>query len=217
MTARLRIAVSLMVCSLLVVASRQGAAQPSKHRKIRHGVGNCVFSNKVLMYRKDATYKLKRNFVAPEKVYARCYYAKKLKKYKHVGKLKSQMRGMGHRRPSYNRRLQFSPPRWYYAHTIRLTTKVGNSDQGRMDIIPSGSCDFKKRPRTGRCIDLEKEVRNLAKQEKASLPYTAKICVHIDFDVVNKRVPSRKNRLKLVDKRQFHTLAKGCFKYTVKK
>ncbi len=55
----------------------------------------------------------------------------------------------------------------------------------------------------------------MAKEEKVSLPYTTEICVHIDFDMVDKKVPSPRNRLQLIDKKQFHTIAKGCFDYTV--
>ncbi len=206
---------ALVLAALAATLPSEAEAQPSPHRRIKRGIGNCVFSNKLLNHKGDGSYKLKRRFNAPEQVYARCYYAKPLKEYKSIGKLKSQLRGTGYEPPRFNRRLQFKVPVWNYAHTIRVSGRNEKWDQTRMDIVSSGRCDFKKKPRTGRCINLEQEVRRMAKEEKASLPYTTEICVHIDFDMVDKKVPNPKNRLQLIDKKQFYTIAKGCFEYTV--
>lgn len=193
-----------------------GVTHPSPHRKVENGIGNCIFSSQPLKFQADSSYRPKRSFSQGEKVYARCYYPKTTGEYRNEGKLKSQLRGIYPEPPRVNRRLQFDQPTWNYAHTVRADAKNWSKDMQYMWIVPSGDCDFKKVPRTGDCVDLEHEVRKLAASKKESLPFTTEICVHIDFDVVNRKVPNPANALERIDKREFVTIAKGCFEYTLR-
>jgi len=203
------------VTTLASAVALAAPVDPSPHRQITGTVGNCVFSSRELKYQKDDSYVLATSFKAPDQVYARCYFPKRVADFRDAGKIASQLRGVGNEPPRYNRRLQFARPTWNYAHTVRADgPKNSQRDQSYM-WITRADCDFKDKPRTGACIDLEQEVRKLAAAERASLPYTTEICVVIDFDLVDERVPNPKNRRELIDKKQFMTMAKGCFTYTV--
>ncbi|MCB9676254.1 MAG: hypothetical protein H6737_14120 [Alphaproteobacteria bacterium] len=206
---------SIFVLAIAGVASA-GVTNESPHRKTVDGIGNCVFSAKEMPFQKDDTFELATKFEGPSPVYARCYYPKTVGEYRGEGKLHSQLRGDARTGPEVNRRLQFAPPNWFYAHTVKAPTSDDTRDQTYLWITPSGQCDIRKVPRTGACIDLDAEVRQLAEQEKASLPFTTKVCLHIDFDVVNEKIPNPENILEMIDRKQFVTIAKGCFDYTVK-
>lgn len=207
----------MSVTLLLLATGNAAEINASPHRKVENGIGNCVFSRKELPFKKDATFAgLTTQFEGPGPVYARCYYPKTVGEYRNEGKLRSQIRGDAMNKPSINRRLQFATPVWYYQHTVDAGPKNLHRDQAYLWLTPSGQCDMRKKPRTGECVNIEAEVRKMAEKEGASLPFTTQVCMHIDFDVVNEKIPNPDNVLEQIDKKQFVTIAKGCFDYTVK-
>lgn len=194
---------------------------PSKYRKIKKGIGNCVFSTKGLGFKKEASYKLKKSFKEPEEVHARCYFAKQLKEYasKTYGKIDNSLMGMAPRtgagpaKKYFTGRLQFAEPMRQYNVTFLIDSNNINWDQVRLDMPLTGrgkqDCEFTmvKFKKPNKCANIANEVRYMKKK-------TSKVCLYIEFDKVDKKVFKRGKGW--VKKRQFHVLAKGCFDYTVK-
>ncbi|MEZ4267360.1 MAG: hypothetical protein R3F39_13350 [Myxococcota bacterium] len=210
------VAAGAFIVGLTLVAEAKIIA-PSKYRKVVDGVGSCVFSTDEVPFKKEDSYKVQTEFSGDDEIHLRCYFAKQLVDYRDQGKISSQLRGMEGGNPSISTRLQFAPPRWQYRGNIKVTEAALDWDQMRADLVRSGDCNYRKEPKEGSpCINIAEEVRNLVRDEGHSLPYTTEICVHFEFDVVEEKIPNPKNVLEMIDKKSFVTLAKGCFKYTLK-
>ena len=192
----------------------------SKYRKIQRGIGNCVFSNKPLGFKKERRYRLKKSFKKPDNVHVRCYFAKTLKEYssRRYGKIDNSLMGMRPRRgggpPSryFRARLQFEQPIRYYERKLTFSRGQYGWDQVRLDMPLKGSkddCEFTqfkfKRPNT--CANIAEEVEAMKKR-------SSRVCVYIEFDKVDRKIWKRGKGW--VKKHQFHILAKGCFRYRVK-
>jgi hypothetical protein len=201
----------LVSCAVLVALPAQAKINnPSKHRKVKNGVGNCIFSADKLPYKKEGQFKkLTTEFDEKTKVvYARCYFAKTMQEYESDGKVGNSMRSG-------------TPPEYYayfHGHTgykrARFTYKAKNKakDQAYYYVGGPRPCDL--------CKDLSRLAKDRIKRyqiKAGKKSNTEKICVKVYYISADEKkwvwVRNRKEH-HMVNKEK--VLAEGCFNYTVK-
>ena len=226
-----RIIITALLAGLLIplIDADARIVNRSKYRRVKKGIGNCIFSDRPLPYRKEHRYKVKKYFKEPATIYVRCYFANNLGHYasRRFGKIDNSLMGMlprgakmGVPQKYYNLRLQFEEPNRYSGGWAPYSYRLKNWDQIRLDIpVVKGVQDIKKvkdvcdfwkthwKTKETTCINVADEIRDMKKK-------TSRVCVYIDFDKVDRRVWKRGKGW--VKKYQFHRLARGCFRYRVK-
>jgi len=89
------IVASVEILSVFSVGALAWAAEapPNKYRKITNGVGNCIFSTKLMEPRKEESYTdVRTAFKAGEPLHTRCYFAHAKKGFEPKGKLYNSLR-----------------------------------------------------------------------------------------------------------------------------
>ncbi|WP_209348259.1 hypothetical protein [Pontixanthobacter sp. CEM42] len=232
MSPRAVLAISGFTALILAAAG----AQANTYRKVdSDGVGNCVFSDRVLNKgaEGDAAYRASKvNFSEGEDVFVRCYFAKPLGEYARSGKIKNSLRegeyyaDLELRSPTRSSQgpdivggMQFD----YAPHEARL-------NQQRFDIGSVTDCDFRLPAYDARvwgvgedrCPNLTQLTRAVGKKRNAAFPFTAKYCVSVMVqfaDVVDERRELDGNtntiRVQRSPRLMNHRLSESCFDYTV--
>lgn len=163
---------------LLSLLSATLVTPDSTHRKVTDGVGNCIFSAEGLPFGKEEVYKPETSFSTSHPILEwRCYFPKQVKEYREVGAFYNQLRDEG----QYTTYLSIEVPdggRTFFEAMGTITPDSDSYEWDQQRTIASGKGCYK---RDGECIDLDKQVRALAKEEKAALPYTAEVCFSHSF------------------------------------
>jgi hypothetical protein len=206
----------LMLASAGLAHSAKRITNPSKYRKVKGLTGNCVFSATSLGFKQENKYRLMRKVKGPAEVYARCYWGQQMKWYKNVGKI-SQHNSLMSRSPRYYVNLKIGDA--YYEKHMTYDSKIADRDQGAIWLTNKApDCDFKDSADKKKCLIIDTEVRELAKMQKASLPFTTEVCLttEVKFADREKMTGVKKGVIvrKPVYKRQL--VSKGCFKYTAR-
>ncbi len=145
----------------------------SEHRAVTDGVGNCIFSAQGLPFKDEASYEVSKAFSTKNPIAEwRCYYPDQIKTFASKGAFYNQLRNEGEFYTYLSIEVPDGGRTFYDAHgAITPTSRSWEWDQQR--FIASGSGCYTK---DGGCIDIDQQVRLLAKEEGASLPYTAEVC-----------------------------------------
>ena len=151
---------------------------PSEHRVVEGETGNCVFSAEGLPFQKEATYKPATEFTTENPIAEwRCYYAKQVKEYSSKGAFYNQMR----EDYEFWTYLTIEVPGggrtgFEALGTMGMSDGVADWDQQRF-IAMGDRCYTAE----GSCIDIDHQVRLLAREEGAELPYTAEVCFSASY------------------------------------
>lgn len=210
--------IALCIASL---SFAQKKADPNKYIKLDKGIGNCIFATHELEKDKEAAYTdVREEFKAPEQVHVRCYFAKELQGYESKGKLSNSMRN-----GVYWQDLSVESVKTTNGFTYKMETKYDKEKEKtwstrRYDLVlDAKGCDWKYPDAYTDCVDVEKDARELAKADKASLPYTAKVCVQVYMTYADEKKSQWDEYSKsweLKDVVYKTPLSESCFKYTVK-
>jgi len=224
---------ALAVAALLAVS---GPAAAQQYRQVdSDGVGNCIFSNRVLGFGEEgsAAYRsAKTSFSEGEDVFVRCYFAQPLGNYARNGRRSNSLRN-----GEYFADLELrNPVRDSHGPDIvggmRFSYDASESgmNQQRFDIGDVPDCDFRLPAYDARvwgvgenrCPDLARFTRALAESRNASYPFTATYCVKVfaQFsDVVDERREIDGNtgtvRVNRGERLMDHRISESCFDYTV--
>jgi len=199
-------------------------AQNHQYRVIENGVGNCIFANAPLQLGKEAQYKgVAQKFKTGDLIEARCYFAKTLNEFSSLGRLRNSLR-----EGKYYSLLLVHSPKYRTNQTVKkiapwiydANKKTWN--QGRHVFDPNDRyCDFKdSHGSPAGCVDLDKSVRELASMEKASLPYTGRVCLTTYIKIADNETHTvnwNENTVTSAAAVGTKVLAEGCFDYTVTK
>ncbi len=221
---------TLLLCGVALTLASSAAAElngpDSRYRQVgENGIGNCIFSDGQLLFQKEEGYTVREAFAGPEKIVeSRCYFPRMLAEYGQLGGFFNSLRDEGGR----------------YNHWAVVTDSEGNIewedvgvyhaddssyrwDQQRLVWDPaSSSCAGKDSSKFGTngCLDPDKRIREIARQEGASLPYTGRVCVFFFInwsDQYDERWDEARGRWERnAVNVQTTNLAAGCVDYTVK-
>lgn len=213
--------VAFFALCIVSLSFAQKKANTNKYIKVEQGIGNCIFSTMVLELGKEDTYKdVRSEFTAPEKVHVRCYFPKQLQDYEAKGKLSNSLRN-----GVYFDELTVESIKTTSGFKYEMETKYNEEKQktwasGRFDLVlEADGCDWKYSPGYKECVDIEKDVREIAKQDKQALPYTARVCVQVYMTYADDKKAQWDEYSKSWETKDvvYKTpLAESCFKYTVK-
>lgn len=229
MKTKLVIALSVTVVALLAGASSAKIVGKSKYRKVKRGVGNCIFSGQELPFERDRSYKdIRAKFKTGDVVHARCYWPTQLKDYVSKGKRTNLLR---EKRAAYRTSLDvrsIKKPKKKGETPMELDRLIAPSrlegsevwDQREYSFDPqnAGKCSFKSHMGVG-CLDLDKAVDLLSKMDATpERPYTAEVCVrtYIEYSDETAMVVDKETGKKVEGEKTItEELSKGCFKYTI--
>ena len=131
------------------------------------GVGNCVFSAGELLYDQESTYVIEESFSTKKPIVnIRCYYPNQVKDYFARGSFYNQMRD-DYEYWSY---LTVEVPDggrtgWEVLGSHKPDSDVQEWDQQRIKFGEVGGCH----KQDGQCVEIDPHVRQLAKEEGASV------------------------------------------------
>ncbi len=188
----------------------------------KDGSGNCIFSDVALPYQEEDSYTVKEGFSAPEKIFeARCYYPQLVREYAQHGASFNSIRDEYGR---YNVQVVVADKdgyiEWESVGVQRMSDRSAEWDQQRFPLdFERGHCAGKDATDLGTagCLDPDKRLRDIAKKQGASLPYTGKVCVFVFMNWAD-QYEERWDGVRLHHDPvniQTTNLASGCTAYTV--
>lgn len=203
--------------------------EASKHRKVKKGVGNCIFSTAELPFGKEGAYKdVKTTFRTGDTVYARCYFGKQLQAFGKKGKLMNELRdertyrislAVGAKPKSKRARRMKSKKKSAGATlptTIIRVKQDGEEewDQRDFNLDPASKrCLFKSHLGTTGCLDFDRAAQELATFTDDTGPFTAELCLSMYVEYANKQTgqsgSSVVEAVRITD-----PITAGCFDWT---
>ncbi len=221
-----------MLLGLMVVLVATGGLAKGKntHRKIKKGVGNCVFAAEKLVKGQEAGWPaLKTKFASDDEIHARCYWDKPLDAYKKLGKATNELRDTPSR---YRIALEVRAPE-LKGKQKKAKAKKGKAKEGEakplvalgkqiVRVSATGEGEWDERgydltskvrkclfpPEYGmdKCLDISAMVIEQASLVGKAIPYTAPVCLST-YIVYEDVTGGEKEKL----------LSEGCFEYTANK
>lgn len=195
----------------------------AKYRNLnKDGSGNCIFSDAGLPYQEEDGYSIKKAFSAPEQIHeVRCYFPQLIREYSQHGASFNSLRDEYGR---YNVHVAVADKDgyidWENVGQLRMSDRSAEWDQQRFPMdFESGHCPGKDDSALGTagCLDPEKRIRDIAKKQGATLPYTGKVCLFVFMnwaDQYEERWDGARLNYDPVNI-QTTNLASGCATYTV--
>jgi hypothetical protein len=236
-----RLFLATVVCAALIAAGAAGAEKltKSKYRKLKRGVGNCVFSTQPLPFEKEDSYEVKKDFTSGDVVHARCYFGKQLQSFKKKGKLKNELRDEN----IYRARVDFEPADKKLKKKLKRADKTKKKKASSEDAVAPVSfpkaikrlsadgsdewdqrdyrldpshhrCLFPALDGESKCLDFDRAVKAYAKQLEQPLPFAAQVCMTTFVPYVDKT--KKKGEAEAEDVVKEDVLAEDCFTWTAK-
>lgn len=224
-----RIVTLLFVAASLALAPAADANKPkltpSKHRKIKKGVGNCVFAKQPLPFAKEKEWKeVTTTFTTGDTVHARCFYPKQLQAFAKKGKLMNELRDertyrisleVHERKKRRVRKNKMPPSVAALPVTIVRVKQDGEEewDQREYELDPTSKrCLFKSHLGTNGCLDPERAAQELAMLAGKTGVFTAEMCLTTWVEYADKQKgQAGSGAVEAIRKRD--ELTKGCFEW----
>ena len=217
----------LILAATLLIAGSASASLSTPNAKYRSiladGTGNCIFSDGSLPFEQEGSYSVKTDFTAPERPQeVRCYFPQKLNEYQSQGAFFNSLRDESGRYNSYALVADSGGTiQWENVGVLRMNGGSYDWDQQRFIWDPSDSrCTAKDDSAQGSsagCLDPERRLRAIAKEQGAALPYTGKVCQFVFFNWTDQFEKRWDGRQEIKDPISIQTtnIASGCAEYTV--